>query len=125
MPLGELPELARVKIGGAFDPGIERIRSDGVELLLGSCEEMPGIVHFDVDFGIANHVVVVVSEVFRDDARDERLDFRDRQMLDPGIDARRAGRHASTAGNHQDIARVYWDQRGQMPEHALEPHVLR
>ena len=123
--LRELEELARVEHRRALHPRIERIGRDRVELLLRREQKMPRIVDVDVDLRIADDVEVVLGEIGRDDARDERLDFGDRFVLDRWIDRHRAGRDAGAAADHDDGFGLFRHERGEMAEHPLQPHVLR
>jgi hypothetical protein len=86
---------------------------------------MPRIVQVDADLRIADDVEVVLGEVGGDDAGNERLDLGDRLVLDGRIDRDGPGGHAGAAANHHDRLRVRRHQRREVPEHALQPHVLR
>ena len=76
-------------------------------------------------FGLRDDVEVVLGEVRGDHPRDQRLDLGDRLVLDHRIDRDRAGGDAGAAADHQHLGRVLRHQRRDVPEHALQAHVLR
>ena len=86
---------------------------------------MTRIVDRHVHLLVANDVEVVLAEIGGDDARHERLDFSDRLAFEPRIDRHRARRHAGPAPDHEHRSRLRRDERREMAEHALQPHVLR
>ena len=121
----ELEEFARVQHRRAFHPRVQRIGGDGVELLPRRQDEVTRIVDRHVHLLVANDVEVVLAEIGGDDARHERLDFSDRLAFEPRIDRHRARRHAGPAPDHEHRSRLRRDERREMAEHALQPHVLR
>ena len=88
-------------------------------------DEMPRVVDPHVHLRIADDVEVVLAEVGGDDARHERLDLGDRLVRRRRIDRHRAGGHARAAADDQHLLRLRRQQRRQVAEHALQPHVLR
>ena len=87
--LAELPELARVQRGRALDPRVERIGRDRIEAFRRGREQVPAVVDADLDLAVRDDAEVVLGEVLGGDARNERLELRDDDALDCGVDARR------------------------------------
>ena len=98
-----------------------------VELLAWSSQDSAGASSmWTWTFGLRDDVEVVLAEIGRDHLRHERLDLGDRLVLDARIDRHRAGRHAGAAADdHDALRRLRGTQRGEVAEHALQPHVLR
>ena len=123
--LDHLEELARVERCSTLHPRIERIRRNRIELLVRRQQVMPGIVQVNLDLRVRDDVEVVLGEVRGDDARNERLDLGDGLILDHRVDRHRAGRHSGAAADHQHLRGRLRDERGDVAEHPLQPHVLR
>ena len=68
-------------------------------------------------------VVILLAEHGRDDRRHKRLDVADDDALDVGVDDEGAGRDARAAGDDQDRLGLLVQERRDVPEHPLEPHV--
>ena len=86
---------------------------------------MPRVVDPHVDLRVVDHVEVVLAEQLRHDLRDERLDLGDGLVGDGGIDRHRAGGDTRAAADDHDLLRLRRDERREVAEHALQPHVLR
>ena len=125
MTLRELEELARVEHRRALHPRVERIRRNRVELLVRRLQIVPRVVEVHARLRVLDDVEVVLGEVGGDDARHERLDLRDRELLHSRIDRGRARRHAGAAADDEHVLRVLRDERRHVAEHPLQPHVLR
>ena len=103
--------------------------SSGSDVIASNClpagqQEVARVVDADANLRVVDDVVVLFAEVGGDDARDERLDFGDGHALDHRIDADRARRDAGAAADHEHRARMVGDERRQMSEHPLQPHVF-
>ena len=86
---------------------------------------MPRIVDDDMRFRVSDDVEIVLAEMLGDDARNERLDFGDRQRLDVLIDAHGASGGTGAAPDDEHALRRLGNERREMAEHALQAHVLR
>ena len=91
----------------------------------GGQHEVARIVVNDSGARIAHHVMVLFGEVLGRCRRNTRLDFADRDVLDFGMNDERSGRDTGAASNHQNRFRIRMQQRRQMSEQPLQPHVLR
>ena len=125
MRLDGFEEFLRVEHRRALDPGVQRVRCNRVELLPRRQQEMSRIVQLDMGLRIRHDVEVVLGEVVRHDARDERFDFGNGQALDVGIDRNGASGNSRTTADDEYRLRVFRNQGGHVAEHALQPHVLR
>src|SRR5215475_3225274 len=100
--LGRFEELTGVEHRRALYPRIERIRRDGVELLLRRHDVMPPVVDAHVDFRVLDDVEVVLTEILGDDLRYKRLDLGNRLVGDGGIDRHGTGGDARAAPDDDD-----------------------
>ena len=123
MLLRNFEKLAGVQSGRPLDPGVERIGRDAVELFLRRQQIMTAIIDSNFDFWIANNVEVVFRKIRRNDFRDKRFDLRDGFLLQSWLNAHRARRNACAATDHENPVRILGDQRREMSEHPLQPHV--
>ena len=85
---------------------------------------MPGIIVDDLHPRILEHAVILRVKMRGDDLRDQRLDVADHDAFDRGVQHERAGRDTGAAADDQHRARIRVQQRGNVAEHALQPHVL-
>jgi len=75
----------RMEQRGALHQRVQRIRCQRVELVIRRQDIMPSVVDLDVRLGIADHVKVLVRKVGGNDTRHQRLDFRNRFVLNDRI----------------------------------------
>ena len=68
--------------------------------------------------------MVVVTEVVGGDFRHQRLDLRNRDLLDAWTGRQRTGGDAGAAADHEHLGRMCRHQVRQVREQQLQPHVL-
>ncbi len=86
---------------------------------------MARVVVHQLDARVGEHVVVHVLEVPRHHLRYERLDLADHDSFDRRVRDEAARGHAGAETHDEHGARPLVQQCRQMPEHALELHVLQ
>ena len=68
-------------------------------------------------------MVILFAEHRRHDGGHQRLDVADDDALDVGVQDERAGGDARAAGHDQYRLGLLVDQRREVSEHSLHPHV--
>src|SRR5262245_43521092 len=99
--LAQLEILAGIKRRGAFDPRVDRIRRDDVELFARGENKMPRVVVTDLCLLVLYDAVVLGGKMLGNDFRNERLDLADYDPLDAGMHDERACRHARAAADDE------------------------
>ena len=84
---------------------------------------MAAVIHLHTDLRVPDNIEIVLGEIRRDNFRYEWLDFGNRFLLESGLDADSACRNSGAAADHEDFARTFRNQCGQMAEHSLETHI--
>ena len=86
---------------------------------------MARVVEVYLGARVRQHVVIFFSEIFVRLRRDDGFNFADGDVFNLRV------RHEGTSGDtraeadNQDRFRIGMQQRGQMPQHSLQAHVLR
>ena len=125
MALHQLEIFPRVECGRALHPRMDGIAGDDVKLLVRGEDEPARVVVNHRDARVLEHVVVLLEEIVRDLARDERFDLADDDALDAGIRHESASRDTGAEADDEHGPRFRADERRQVAEHALQPHVGR
>src|SRR5262245_16455591 len=125
MPLNDFKEFLGVKVGCTLNPRVQWISRDCIELFTRCQEVMTTIVDMYSDFATSDDVEVLLAEVIRGCLGHEWFDFDNGFSFYRRINGHRARSHSSSAADDKNRLRMSGDQRGEMSEHALEPHVAR
>src|SRR5208337_2548449 len=96
-----------------------------VVLVAGGQYEVPCVVVVNGRARIVQHVVILDIEVVRRGGRDHFLDLADVDFLDFRVYDEGARGDAGPKAHDEHRVWIGMYQRGQMPQHALHPHVLQ
>ena len=86
--------------------------------------EVARVVVDDLGARIVHHVVVLRAEILGGGGRNQRLHFADHDALHLRMHHERPRRHARAEAHDQHRFRIRVHQRRQVPQHALQPHVV-
>ncbi len=124
-PPTQLEVLFRIQRGRPLHPRVNGIGGDDVEGFVRRQDIVPGIVVHDADARVVDDVMVLVVEVRRDDAGNQALDLADDDPLDLGMHDKRSGGHSRPASDHEHRTGFGMQERGEVRQHSLQPHILR
>src|ERR1041385_8844810 len=124
MLLDQLKVFLGVERGAAFDPRVNGIAGDDVELFGGGENEMARVVINDLGARVVDDVVVLLAEIFGCGRRDDRLHFADDDTLHPGIYHEASRRDTRAEPDNQHGLGILVHERGHVAEHALQAHVV-
>ncbi len=124
MGFDHLEIFLRIKSGASLDEGMDRIGRDDVEFFRRRGHEMARVVVDDLGALVVHDAIVLLREIFRGRGWDQGLELADYDALDGGIGGEGSRRHARAEADDEHRSRIGIYQRRQMPQHALQLHVV-